>query len=117
MNESIEKDYQAVKFSKLALAIGLDLVGMLTFLLPGLGEFGDLAWAPVAAIANLALFGGVAGAAGGAFTFVEEILPGTDFIPSVTLTWIYKYVVRDDASFEAYVAKRQHRKRIVESFK
>jgi len=49
-------------------------------------------------------------------TFAEEILPGTDFVPSLTLTWIYKFVVRDNASFEDYVAKRSKRRQIIQSF-
>lgn len=113
---TIEQDYQQTKYGKLAAAVVIDLVGMLTYLMPAIGEIGDIAWAPIAALANLALFGGITGAAGGAFTFAEELLPGTDFVPSLTLTWIYKYVVRDDASFEDFAAKRQRRKRAIEAY-
>lgn len=112
---NIEKDYQQAKFGKLLAAMAIDGIGMLTYLIPGVGEMGDIAWAPVAAIANYALFGGLTGITGGAFTFAEEILPGTDFIPSLTLTWIAKYVVRDDASFAAFVSKRKRRQQILES--
>lgn len=117
MNESIERDYQNDKYLRLAAAIALDVVGMLTFLVPALGEFGDLIWAPIAAAASLALFGGRTGIVGGAFTFVEEVLPGTDVVPSLTLTWVYKYVVRGEASFESFVKKRMKRKATLDAYK
>lgn len=116
MTQDIEQDYRNDKYARLAAAIAVDVVGMLTFVIPVVGEFGDLAWAPVAAIANLLLFGGRVGLVGGAFTLVEEALPFTDVIPSVTLTWAYRYLVRDNASFEAFVKQRLKRKSIRDSY-
>lgn len=116
MQQDIEQDYRNDKYARLAAAIALDAVGMLTFLIPAMGELGDLAWAPIAAIANLLLFGGRAGLVGGVFTFVEEALPFTDIVPSLTITWAYKYVVRDNASFEAFAQQRLKRKAIRDSY-
>lgn len=74
----------------LLLCLLLDLAGYATYAIPGLGELGDLVWAPVSAFIFYRLFGGWKGAAGGLFNFVEEILPGTDFIPSFTLMWLWQ---------------------------
>jgi hypothetical protein len=106
MNDTaLRQSYQNQKRFKLLLSVMLDLVGMSTFLIPGLGELGDLIWAPIAGMAGLVMYGGVIGAAGGAFTFMEEILPGTDIIPGLTFTWIFKYVIRDRQSFARYARK------------
>ena len=69
----------------------MDAIGCVTYLLPGLGEFGDIIWAPLSAIIFYKTFGGWKGAVGGVFNFVEEIFPGTDFIPSFTIMWLWKY--------------------------
>ena len=68
----------------------MDAGGYLTYTIPVLGELGDLFWAPVSALVFSISFGGWKGLLGGAFNFVEEILPGTDFIPSFTLAWVLK---------------------------
>ncbi|MES2773998.1 MAG: hypothetical protein V4722_07425 [Bacteroidota bacterium] len=78
------------KQPSLLFCIMMDLVGFLTYSVPVLGEFGDLLWAPVSAIIFFVSFGGFKGAVGGLFNFVEEILPGTDFIPSFTIMWFMK---------------------------
>lgn len=66
----------------------MDLLGYLTYAVPVLGEFADLVWAPVSGAIFFAVFGGWRGAAGGIFNFLEELMPGTDFIPSFTLMWL-----------------------------
>ena len=40
------------------------------------------------------MYKGTVGKVGGVFTFLEEILPFSDFIPSFTLTWIYNYLIK-----------------------
>lgn len=37
------------------------------------------------------MFGGTKGAIGGVFNFIEELLPGLDFIPTFTITWLIQY--------------------------
>ena len=69
----------------------MDALGSATYLLPGLGEFGDIIWAPVSAIIFYISFGGRKGAVGAVFNFMEEILPGTDIIPSFTIMWLLNY--------------------------
>ncbi|MBL7755083.1 MAG: hypothetical protein JNM44_11450 [Chitinophagaceae bacterium] len=71
----------------LALCILLDLVGMASFVLPGLGEWTDLFWAPVSSYLFLKLFGGAGGLLGAGFSFLEELLPFTDILPTFTLAW------------------------------
>ncbi|WP_253271529.1 hypothetical protein [Flavihumibacter sp. ZG627] len=72
----------------LALCLLLDAVGYFTYAMPFLGEFGDLVWAPISGLIYYKLFGGWRGALGGFFSFAEEILPFTDFIPTFTLGYI-----------------------------
>ena len=78
------------KTSSLAFCILMDLIGMATYSIPVLGEIGDVFWAPISALIFFKMFGGWKGAVGGIFNFIEELLPGTDIIPSFTLMWLCK---------------------------
>jgi len=75
----------------LAVCLLLDFIGFASFSLPLLGEFSDLVWAPVSAILFYKLFGGKMGFFGGGFSFLEELLPFTDFIPAFTIAWAMRY--------------------------
>jgi hypothetical protein len=88
--------FQADKNRKLMIGILLDLVGMATFLIPVLGEFGDIIWAPIAGYMMTRMYKGFSGKMAGIFTFLEEIIPFTDVIPSFTLMWIYTYVIKGE---------------------
>ncbi len=76
---------------KLLLGLALDAIGMLTYSIPGFAEPADLIWAPIAAFIMTRMYQGRVGKVASVLTFVEEILPGTDIIPSFTITWIYTY--------------------------
>lgn len=78
------------KKPSLVVCILLDLIGYATYALPGIGEFADIIWAPVSALIFFKLFGGWKGAVGGVFNFIEELMPGLDFIPSFTIMWLLK---------------------------
>ena len=80
------------KKRNLILGLIFDGIGMLSFTIPLIGEFSDVIWAPLAGFLMTWMYKGTVGKIAGIFTFLEEILPFTDFIPSFTLTWIYKYV-------------------------
>lgn len=67
----------------------MDALGSATFLLPGLGEWFDMAWAPLSAFIFYKSFGGKVGKMGAFINFAEEILPFSDFIPSFTLGYLY----------------------------
>ncbi len=74
----------------IAICIVMDLVGMFTYILPGVGEFGDVVWAPISAMIFYKLFGGRVGMIGGVLNFLEEVIPFTDFIPSFTIAWFIR---------------------------
>ena len=78
----------------LILGIVFDLIGMLSFTIPLVGEFSDVVWAPLAGFLMTWMYKGKVGKIAGILTFLEEILPFTDIIPSFTLTWIYTYLIR-----------------------
>jgi len=76
----------------LLLSIAFDAVGMLSFSIPLIGEFSDVVWAPISASLMMQMYKGGKGKLAGIFSFLEEIIPFTDFIPSFTLMWLYTYV-------------------------
>ena len=80
--------------TSLVFCIVMDLIGYLTYSIPGIGEFADILWAPVSGFIFYKTFGGWKGAFGGIFNFAEELLPGTDFIPSFTIMWLVQYFSR-----------------------
>ena len=75
------------KQPSLIFCILMDVAGYATYAIPGLGEFADILWAPISSVIFMATFGGWKGALGGVGNFIEEILPGMDFIPSFTIMW------------------------------
>ncbi len=80
------------KYNKLFLGILFDAIGYVSFLIPGIGEFSDIVWAPLSGWLMTKLYKGKSGKIAGVITFIEEALPGFDIIPSFTLMWIYTYV-------------------------
>lgn len=83
------------KTRNLFLGIFFDAIGMLSFIIPFLGEFSDVIWAPVAGFLMTWMYKGTIGKVGGVITFIEEVLPFSDFVPTFTLTWIYKYLIKN----------------------
>ena len=81
------------KYKKLLAGLLLDGIGMLSLAIPGLGEFLDILWAPVAGWFMTRLYPGRKGKIAGVVAFLEELLPGLDLIPSFTLMWLYTYVL------------------------
>ena len=92
------------RMPSLAICIIMDLIGYLSYGVPFFGELLDLVWAPISGIIFFLMFGGWRGAFGGIFNFVEELLPGTDFIPSFTIMWLVQYFRNrsSSSSYEAY---------------
>mmetsp|Transcript_93036 Transcript_93036/g.199531 ORF Transcript_93036/g.199531 Transcript_93036/m.199531 type:complete len:163 (+) Transcript_93036:72-560(+) len=70
------------------ISLALDGVGALSFTLPGIGEFADVVWAPISALAVGYLTDSRSWAS---LNFVEEALPFTDIIPTATLAWAWKH--------------------------
>ena len=77
----------------LTLCLMMDIIGCLSFVIPGIGEFADVIWAPLSAFIFLRTFGGRFGAFGAALNFLEEALPFTDIIPSFTIAFFLKKYV------------------------
>lgn len=73
------------------LGVLFDAIGMSSLLLPGLGDVIDLVWGPLAAWLMTQMYKGRVGKAAGVLTFIEEILPGLDVIPTFTIMWVYTY--------------------------
>ena len=88
------------KQPSLAFCIAMDLLGYATYAIPFLGELGDIVWAPISAFLFFKHFGGWKGAFGGIFNFVEEILPGLDFIPTFTITYFWQRYSNKQTGFQ-----------------
>lgn len=94
MMEEIQVGKTDNKNRNLFLGILFDAIGMLSFTVPFVGEFSDVVWAPIAGYLLTTMYKGTVGRVGGVFTFLEEILPFSDVIPTFTLTWIYNYLIK-----------------------
>lgn len=80
----------------LPLCILMDVIGSAVIVIPVLGE---LIWAPISALIFWRMFGFGKGFLGGIFSFVEELIPGIDFIPTFTIMWFIQYAKRKKESF------------------
>lgn len=76
------------------LSVILDLIGMSTFMIPFLGEFADVIWAPISGYLLTRIYKGVSGKMVGVVAFIEELIPFTDFIPTFTIMWFYTYRIK-----------------------
>ncbi|MBT0608936.1 hypothetical protein [Aequorivita echinoideorum] len=85
------KDY---KYKLLTRGIIYDAIGMVTMVIPFIGPFLDIIWAPIAAKEMSKMYDGYKGKIASVLVFLEEILPFTDVIPTFTLMWLYTYVWR-----------------------
>jgi hypothetical protein len=91
MKEAPQVENEENKGQDLILGIVFDGIGMLSCSIPLVGEFSDVVWAPVSGFLMMWMYKGTMGKIAGTFSFLEEMLPFTDVIPSFTLAWIYKY--------------------------
>jgi len=87
-------DKVAGALPSLSTCIFMDLIGFISYGIPFFGEVIDFVWAPVSAVIFIKLFGFKKGFFGGIFNFVEELLPGLDFIPTFTIVWFVHYFKR-----------------------
>lgn len=74
------------KYKKLILSILLDIFGFFTVL-----PF-DIVWAPVSGYLMTRMYKGNKGKIAGIVSFLEEIIPFADVIPTFTIMWLYTYV-------------------------
>jgi len=82
------------KIINLIFGLIFDGIGMLSFTIPLIGEFSDVVWAPLSGFLMMWMYKGFLGKIGGTISFFEEILPFSDFIPTFTMVWIYKYLIK-----------------------
>lgn len=80
----------------LAACILMDVIGSAVIVIPVLGE---LIWAPISALIFWRMFGFHKGFFGGIFSFIEELIPGIDFIPTFTIMWFIQYAKRKKENF------------------
>lgn len=85
------------RYKKLILGIVFDAIGMISFSIPFLGEFSDVVWAPVSGFLIARMYKGSLGKVAGIVSFIEELFPFTDVIPTFTLTWIYCYLIKKES--------------------
>lgn len=95
MIEQVTVNMENNKTRDLVLGILFDIIGMLSFTVPFIGEFSDVIWAPFAGLLMTRMYKGTVGRVAGVIAFLEEILPFSDFIPTFTLTWIYTYWIKN----------------------
>lgn len=84
------------KYRQLFLGLLFDAIGMLSFAIPFIGDFSDVIWAPLSAWLMIRMYKGRAGQAAGAVSFIEEIIPGLDIIPTFTIMWLYTHVFKKE---------------------
>lgn len=77
--------------------LAFDLAGMATIAIPLIGPFLDIIWAPYAAKKMREMYPGRKGKLASVLVFIEEILPGTDIIPTFTLMYLYTYVWKKES--------------------
>jgi hypothetical protein len=71
---------------ELKTCIILDVIGCLSYIIP---PFGPL-WAVMSGIIFFFMFGRKFGVMGGMFSFIEELIPGVDFIPTFTIAYFMR---------------------------
>ncbi len=75
---------------KLIISLLIDFIGSSSYLLPVVGEGFDLFWAPIQTIFIMAMYDESMPSMK-YISFVEEILPFTDLLPTGTLGWVREF--------------------------
>ena len=81
-----------LNYKILGQSVLLDAVGMVSMAVPVIGPFLDIIWAPIAAKKMADMYPGRKGKIASIITFIEEVLPFTDVIPTFTLMFLYTHV-------------------------
>src|SRR5580765_8055503 len=66
--------------------IVLDVIGCVSYIIPPFGPV----WAVISGIIFYFMFGKKFGVFGGIFSFLEELMPGVDLIPTFTIAWFIR---------------------------
>jgi hypothetical protein len=70
----------------LKTCIVLDVIGCVSYIIPPFGPI----WAVISGIIFYFMFGKKFGVMGGVFSFIEELIPGVDFIPTFTIAYFIR---------------------------
>ncbi|GAB2649937.1 hypothetical protein GCM10027035_49940 [Emticicia sediminis] len=101
-SDNVSQSFNEKKRKDLMASLAIDALGMVTFLIPALGEAADVIIAPIISVLIYAVhrttFGAIAG-------FLEEIIPFTDIIPSATIIWFYRYFLKRESTFNEFMEK------------
>jgi len=94
LNKSVIFSTIMSKYKLLLIGLIVDGVGILTssWVLPIVGDFADILWAPFTAWLMTKMYKGNKGKIAAAVVFIEEAMPFMDVIPTFTLMWLYTYV-------------------------
>jgi hypothetical protein len=103
--EKLKVKFETEKRTKLIVAIGIDLLGYVSYLIPGIAEFSDVIIAPISAILVYSLFNKKIKWVG--LAFFEEILPFTDVIPSATIAWSDMYIKNQEKTIAEMVERKR----------
>jgi hypothetical protein len=111
MNNDLLRKYNRIKNLKLTAAVIIDLIGFGTYVIPGAGEGGDLAWGPISGFLIYMLFPNrkkmaLSGA-------IEEMLPFTDFVPTAYLAWRLDYVKDKNKTLAEFLNSRMDEEQLV----
>lgn len=90
----IDSRHEAEKTRNLVLGLFFDAIGMLSFSIPWIGEFGDVVWAPVSGVLMAWMYKGKRGKVAAAVSVLEELIWFTDIVPTFTLMWFWTYGIR-----------------------
>ena len=86
------------KTLRLILGLFFDLLGMVSYSLPLVGESADLLWAPISGFLLLVLYRREVSSVWALIAVIEEAVPLLDFIPTFTLAWLYRYYFKSRLS-------------------
>ncbi|MCO4823041.1 MAG: hypothetical protein KC469_13305 [Flavobacteriaceae bacterium] len=87
------------KYKMLALSILFDIISFITFI--------DIIWAPISAYLMTKMYKGKTGKVAGVFSFIEELVPGMDIIPTFTITWFITHVFNNVTEKEKIIEVEQ----------
>jgi len=112
LKEELLKKFKRTKYLKLICAVIIDLFGNASYLIPAIGESGDLLWGLFSGVFIFILFPNrKLTALGGA---LEEFIPGTDIIPTACIAWTLDYVKDSRETLSKFVRKRIGDEQLVE---
>lgn len=89
------------KYKLLRTGLCYDAIGMISMAFPVVGPFLDMVWAPFSAKKMIEMYPGKKGKVMAVVSFLEEILPFTDIVPTFTLMWLYTFVWSSQVSDES----------------